>query len=327
LERVTRIQKLATGIALQLDANSEHAARAAYLCKADLLTDMVGEFPELQGLMGQYYARLDGEPEAVAQAIEAHYRPRFAGDDLPADHVGAAVALADKLDTLIGIYGVGLIPSGDKDPFGLRRLALGALRMLIEMPLALDLMHLLQLVRAQFGADQLADNVAQDVHGFMLERLKHYLREREFEPDEIEAVISQNPARIDLVMPRMEAVREFKTLPEAEALASANKRIQNILKKTEVIIQAPDLGLFSEDAERALFEVVTRLTPVVNSLVANEDYTDALRELAGVRAQVDRFFEQVMVMVDEPVIRSNRLALLKALGDLMNQVADIGKLA
>jgi glycyl-tRNA synthetase beta chain len=327
LERVTRIQKLATGIALQLDANSEHAARAAYLCKADLLTDMVGEFPELQGLMGQYYARHDGEPEVVAQAIEAHYRPRFAGDDLPADHVGAAVALADKLDTLIGIYGVGLIPSGDKDPFGLRRLALGALRMLIEMPLALDLMHLLQLVRAQFGADQLADNVAQDVHGFMLERLKHYLREREFEPDEIEAVISQNPARIDLVMPRMEAVREFKTLPEAEALASANKRIQNILKKTEVIIQAPDLGLFSEDAERALFEVVTRLTPVVNSLVANEDYTDALRELAGVRAQVDRFFEQVMVMVDEPVIRSNRLALLKALGDLMNQVADIGKLA
>jgi glycyl-tRNA synthetase beta chain len=327
LERVTRIQKLATGIALQLGAHSEHAARAAYLCKADLLTDMVGEFPELQGLMGQYYARLDGEPEAVAQAIEAHYRPRFAGDDLPANHVGAVVALADKLDTLIGIYGVGLIPSGDKDPFGLRRLALGALRMLIEMPLPLDLMQLLQLARAQFGADLLADNVAQDVHSFMLERLKHYLREREFEPDEIEAVISQNPTRIDLVMPRMKAVREFKTLPEAEALASANKRIQNILKKTEAINQAPDLALFTEDAERALFDAVTQLAPVINSLVANEDYTDALRELAGVRAQVDRFFEQVMVMVDEPVIRSNRLALLKALGDLMNQVADIGKLA
>ncbi len=327
LERVTRIQKLAAEIALQLGANSEHAARAAYLCKADLLTDMVGEFPELQGLMGQYYARIDGEPETVAQAIEAHYRPRFAGDELPADHIGAAVALADKLDTLIGIYGVGLIPTGDKDPFGLRRLALGGLRMLIEMPLPLDLMQLLQLARAQFGSEQLADNVAQDVYGFMLERLKHYLRERSFEPDEIEAVISQNPARIDLVLPRMAAVREFKTLPEAEALASANKRIQNILKKTEAIHQAPDLALFTEDAERALFDAVTQLAPVVHSLVANEAYTDALRELAGVRAQVNQFFEQVMVMADEPLIRRNRLALLKALADLMNQVADIGKLA
>ncbi len=327
LERVTRIQKLAAEIALQLGANSEHAARAAYLCKADLLTDMVGEFPELQGLMGQYYARLDGEPEAVAQAIEAHYRPRFAGDDLPADNIGAAVALADKLDTLVGIYGVGLIPTGDKDPFGLRRLALGVLRMLIEMPLPLDLVQLLQLARAQFGAEQLADSVALDVHGFMQERLKHYLRERGFEPDEIEAVVSQSPARIDLVMPRMEAVREFKALPEAEALASANKRIQNILKKAEAVAQAPDLALFTEDAERALFEAVTQLAPVVNSLVANEDYTDALRELAGVRAQVDRFFDQVMVMAEEPLIRHNRLALLKALGDLMNQVADISKLA
>ena len=327
LERVTRIQKLAAEIALQLGANSEHAARAAYLCKADLLTGMVGEFPELQGLMGQYYARLDGEPEAVAQAIEAHYRPRFAGDDLPADNIGAAVALADKLDTLVGIYGVGLIPTGDKDPFGLRRLALGVLRMLIEMPLPLDLVQLLQRARAQFGTEQLADSVALDVHGFMLERLKHYLRERGFEPDEIEAVVSQSPARIDLVMPRMEAVREFKALPEAEALASANKRIQNILKKAEAVAQAPDLALFTEDAERALFEAVTQLAPVVNSLVANEDYTDALRELAGVRAQVDRFFDQVMVMADEPLIRHNRLALLKALGDLMNQVADISKLA
>ena len=311
----------------RLNANTDWAARAAYLCKADLLTDMVGEFPELQGLMGQYYARIDGEPEAVAQAIEAHYRPRFAGDDLPADNIGAAVALADKLDTLVGIYGVGLVPTGDKDPFGLRRLALGVLRMLIEMPLPLDLMQLLQRARAQFGAEQLADSVALDVHSFMLERLKHYLRERGFEPDEVEAVVSQSPARIDLVMPRMEAVREFKTLPEAEALASANKRIQNILKKAEVVLQAPDLALFTEEAERALFAAVTQLAPVVNSLVANEDYTDALRELAGVRAQVDQFFDQVMVMADEPLIRHNRLALLKALGDLMNQVADISKLA
>ncbi len=327
LQRVERIQKLAAEIAQQLGANVDHAARAAYLCKADLLTDMVGEFPELQGLMGQYYARIDGEPEPVATAIEAHYRPRFAGDELPSDNIGAAVALADKLDTLVGIYGIGLIPTGDKDPFGLRRLALGVLRMLMEIPLPLDLTELLQRARAQFAAEQMTDSVAQDVHGFMLERLKGYLRERDFEPDEIEAVVSQSPTRIDLVLPRMEAVRAFKLLPEAEALAAANKRIQNILKKTEAVTQAPDMALFAEDAERALFDAVTQLTPHVNSLVANEDYTDALRELASVRAQVDRFFDEVMVMADEPLIRNNRLALLKALADLMNQVADISKLA
>lgn len=327
LQRVERIQKLAAEIAHQLGANTDHAARAAYLCKADLLTDMVGEFPELQGLMGQYYARHDGEPESVASAIEAHYRPRFAGDELPADNIGAAVALADKLDTLVGIYGIGLIPTGDKDPFGLRRLALGVLRMLIEMSLPLDLMQLLQRARAQFAAEQMTDSVAQDVHGFMLERLKGYLRERSFEPDEIEAVVSQNPARIDQVLPRIEAVRAFKLLPEAEALAAANKRIQNILKKTEAVTQTPDMALFAEDAERALFDAVVQLAPKVNSLVANEDYTDALRELASVRAQVDRFFDDVMVMTDEPLVRQNRLALLATLGDLMNRVADISKLA
>ena len=327
LERVTRIQKLAVEIAQQLGASTAWAERAAYLCKADLLSDMVGEFPELQGLMGQYYARIDGEPEAVAQAIEAHYRPRFAGDDLPTDNIGAAVALADKLDTLVGIYGIGLVPTGDKDPFGLRRHALGVLRLLIEMSLPLDLRQLLQQAQVSFSAEQLSNSVAQDVHGFMLERLKSYLRELDFEPDEIDALVSQNPTRIDRVLPRMEAVRAFKQLPEAEALASANKRIQNILKKTEAVTQAPDLALFAEDAERALFDAVTRLAPIVDSLVANEDYTGALCELAGVRAQVDRFFDEVMVMSDEPLIRNNRLALLKALGDLMNQVADISKLA
>ncbi len=326
LQRVERIQKLAAEIAHQLGANTDYAARAAYLCKADLLTGMVGEFPELQGLMGQYYARIDGEVEPVARAIEAHYRPRFAGDELPSDNIGAAVALADKLDTLVGIYGIGLIPTGDKDPFGLRRLALGVLRMLIEMPLPLNLMQLLQRARAQFAAEQMSESVAQDVQGFMLERLKSYLRERDFEPDEIEAVVSQNPTRIDQVLPRMEAVRAFKLLPEAEALAAANKRIQNILKKTETVTQAPDMALFAEDAERALFDAVVQLAPKVNSLVANEDYTDALRELASVHTQVDRFFDEVMVMADEPLIRNNRLALLKSLGDLMNQVADISKL-
>ena len=327
LERVTRIQKLAMSIAQRLGADSELAGRAAYLCKADLLSDMVGEFPELQGLMGQYYARIDGEPEVVAQAIEAHYRPRFAGDDLPTDDIGAAVALADKLDTLVGIYGIGLVPTGDKDPFGLRRLALGVLRILIEKALPLDLVKLLQMARAAFSAEQMSDGVVQDVHGFMLERLKGYLRDQGFEPDEIDAVVSQQPTRIDQVLPRMLAVRAFKQLPEAEALAAANKRIQNILKKTDAVQQAPDIALLAEDAERALFDAVMQLVPKVDSLMANADYTDALCELAGVRAPVDRFFDAVMVMAEDPLLRQNRLALLATLGDLMNRVADISKLA
>ena len=327
LERVTRIQKLAMSIAQRLGADSELAGRAAYLCKADLLSDMVGEFPELQGLMGQYYARIDGEPEVVAQAIEAHYRPRFAGDDLPTDDIGAAVALADKLDTLVGIYGIGLVPTGDKDPFGLRRLALGVLRILIEKALPLDLVRLLQMARAPFSVEQMSGDVAQNVHSFMLERLKGYLRDQGFEPDEIDAVVSQQPTRIDQVLPRMLAVRAFKQLPEAEALASANKRIQNILKKTDAVQQAPDIALLAEDAERALFDAVMQLVPKVDSLMANADYTDALCELAGVRAPVDRFFDAVMVMAEDPLLRQNRLALLATLGDLMNRVADISKLA
>ncbi len=326
LDRSLRVQKLATEIASMLKADVAQASRAAYLAKADLTTDMVGEFPELQGIMGAYYARHDGEPEAVARAIEAHYHPRFAGDTLPADNIGAAVALADKLETVVGIYGIGLAPTGDKDPFGLRRHALGILRMLAERALPLDLTRLLQVARAQFG-EQVADSVVVDVQGFMLDRLRYYLRDKGFEVNEIEAVVSQNPSRIDLVLPRLEAVVAFKRLPEAEALATANKRIQNILRKAGEVDGHPDLALFAEDAERELFQVVHTIAPKVESLVANEDYTDALRELATVRAAVDRFFDEVMVMTEEPLLRANRLALLKVLGGLMNQVADISKLA
>ncbi|HEX9178959.1 MAG TPA: glycine--tRNA ligase subunit beta [Burkholderiales bacterium] len=327
LERVTRIQKLAGTIARKLGADVAQAERAARLCKADLLTDMVGEFPELQGIMGQYYARHDGEPEAVALAIEAHYHPRFAGDSLPEDNISAAVALADKLDTLVGIYGAAGAPTGDKDPFALRRHALGVLRILSEKSLPLDLLTLLQAARAQFPAEVIAESVALDVHHFMLERLRNYLRERDFQPDEIDAVVSQNPTRIDLVQPRLAAVREFKKLPEAAALAAANKRIQNILRKTPVPESSPDLALMQEDAERALFATTAHLMPVVASLMDNGDYTDALRALSKARAEVDRFFEEVMVMTDEPLVRANRLALLRQLADLMNRVADIAKLA
>jgi glycyl-tRNA synthetase beta chain len=328
LERVNRIRKLAGEIARQLNASHELAERAGQLCKADLLTDMVGEFPELQGIMGQYYARHDGEREEVARAVEQHYWPRFAGDALPQDNIGAAVALADKLDTLVGIYGIGLTPTGDKDPFGLRRHALGVLRILAEKALPLDLVQLLQLAKSLFPAEMLADSVAVDVHGFMLERLKGYLRDKGFAPDEIDAVVSQAPTRIDLVVPRILAVRAFKKLPEAEALAAANKRIQNILRKAgETPIGEPDLALMSEAAEKTLFGAVNDLAPRVVSSVNNGGYTEALTALAGVRAEVDTFFDQVMVMADEPQLRNNRLALLKGLGELMNQVADISRLA
>jgi glycyl-tRNA synthetase beta chain len=327
MERVQRLAKLAGEIARRLGADAAQAERGAYLAKADLVTEMVGEFPELQGIMGRYYAAHDGEPEAVARAIEQHYWPRFAGDALPQDNIAASAALADKLDTLAGIYGIGLVPTGDKDPFGLRRHALGALRILIEMQLPLDLVSLLNLAKGQFPDEVIAESVVQDVHGFMLERLKGYLRDKNFEPDEIEAVISQNPTRIDLVAPRLDAVREFRKLPEAAALAAANKRIQNILKKTAAPSGDADPALMQETAERELFEVVNRLAPQVTSLLQNEDYASALTQLAGARQAVDSFFDSVMVMADEPLIRNNRLALLKSLGDLMNQVADISKLA
>jgi glycyl-tRNA synthetase beta chain len=327
LERVQRIQKLASAIAEKLHSNIEKAERAAWLCKADLVTDMVGEFPELQGIMGQYYARHDREDEDVARAIEAHYHPRFAADTLPDDNIGAAVALADKLDTLVGIHGIGLTPTGDKDPFGLRRQALGVLRILAERALPLDLIELLQLARLNFPAGVVRDSVAADLHGFMLERLRNYLRERGHALDEIEAVVGQNPTRIDLVVPRLDAVQAFRALPEAQALAAANKRIRNLLRKTEVAQADPDPALLQETAERDLYGATSRLLPTVRSLVDNEDYTEALRVMAGVRGEVDTFFDKVMVMTDEPVIRNNRLALLAQLERLMNQVADLSKLA
>ncbi len=326
LERVQRLKKLSGEIARLLQADAEKAERAAWLAKADLGTDMVGEFPELQGIMGQYYALHDGEGEDVARAIEAHYHPRFAGDTLPQDNIGASAALADKLDTLVGIYGIGLVPTGDKDPFGLRRHALGVLRILAEKGLPLDLLQLLELARGLFPTEMLANSVSQDVHGFMLERLKGYLRDKNFEADEVEAVVSQNPTRIDLVIPRLLAVRAFRKLPEAASLAAANKRIQNILKKTAAPAGQADVALLQESAEKALFDAVTHLAPAVLSQVGNCDYTEALTALAGCRAEVDAFFDEVMVMTDELTIRNNRLALLKSLGDLMNQVADISKL-
>ncbi len=327
LERVQRIQKLAGSIAEQLGADADAAERAARLCKADLVSGMVGEFPELQGVMGRYYALHDSETPVVADAIEQHYRPRFANDKLPEDNVAASVALADKIDTLVGIFGIGLVPTGEKDPFALRRQALGVLRILIEKQLPLDLMQLLDIARAQFPREMLADSVTVDLHGFMLERLRGYLRDQDFSADEIESVLSQSPTRIDLVTPRLEAVRAFRRLPEAGSLAAANKRIRNILRKAEGVDGNPELTLLQEPAEKNLFTAVNEMQPQLNALFEAEDYTGALKLLAGVRSEVDTFFDEVMVMTDEPLTRKNRLALLAQLEALMNRVADISRLA
>jgi len=331
LDRAQRLQKLAGEIARRLDTDVDQAERAAWLCKADLLTEMVGEFPELQGIMGRYYAVHDGVPDAVAEAIRAHYLPRFAGDELPASEIGMSVALADKLDTLVGIYGIGLVPTGDKDPYGLRRAALGVIRILVEnsgnIP-ALEVGELLQLARSQFATGVVAESVAQDLHGFMFERLKPYLRERGFLPDEIDAVLSLKPARLDQIMPRLRALQTFRRLPAAEALAAANKRIRNILRQAGVgpRHQNFDLELLVDEAERALGGELRALSGPVQQLLADRDYAGCLKCLAALRPAVDRFFDTVMVMVEDPVVRGNRLALLGELSGLFLQVADISRL-
>lgn len=329
LERVQRIQALAAWIASRIGADVKQAEQAAHLCKADLLTDMVGEFPELQGIMGNYYAALQGFPAPVAQAIEDHYRPRFAGDTLPRDAVGTSVALAEKTDTLVGIFGIGQIPTGDKDPFGLRRQALGVLRILSEKRLPLDIKALFEQARVTFAQQgkTLDAGVADGVFAFSLERLRNLLREGGAAPDEVEAIVAQSPTRIDLVNLRLEAVRAFKKLPEAEALAAANKRIRNILKGVDAELAPPQSTLFAEDAERALSTAMNALAPKVEALVGRQEYTGALSALASIRADVDHFFDKVMVMADDPKQRANRLSLLHHLGRLMNQVADISKLA
>jgi glycyl-tRNA synthetase beta chain len=326
-DRVQRIERLAAVIAGKLGAEERLARRAARLCKADLLTGMVGEFPELQGIMGMYYARHDGEPETVAAAIEAHYHPRFAGDSLPEEPVGACVALADKLDTLVGIWGIGLQPTGDKDPFGLRRAALGVVRILVERELALDLAELLRDAHAAYAGREVRD-AAGELHSFILERLRSSLRDRDYAPDEIDAVLAAAPTRLDLVVPRLEAVRAFRRLPEAESLAAANKRIRNILRKSEQVEQAlADSRLFREEAERELHRAIARIRSDVEGKAAAREYTESLRLLAQVRPQVDKFFDEVLVNAEDAALRRNRLRLLGELEHILNQVADISKLA
>ncbi|HQY28672.1 MAG TPA: glycine--tRNA ligase subunit beta, partial [Burkholderiaceae bacterium] len=294
--------------------------------KTDLLTGMVGEFPELQGVMGAYYARHDGEPDAVARAIAEQYLPRFAGDALPASETGTVLALADKLETLAGLFGIGQQPSGDKDPFALRRHALGVIRMLVEHRLELPLNALVDASFRAFG--ERVAHAHAELETFFYERLAGYLRERGFASQEIAAVVDQRPAQLALVPARLDAVREFSRLPEAEALAAANKRIVNILRKAgDGIGGAVDRTLLVEPAERALADRIAELRPQVEARMAAADFTGAMTLMAKAREPVDRFFDGVMVMADDDRVRANRLALLSGLRHLMNQVADISKLS
>ncbi|SOE67609.1 glycyl-tRNA synthetase beta chain [Burkholderia sp. OK233] len=328
LQRVERVEALAGAIASLIGADVALAKRAARLAKADLITDMVGEFPELQGTMGTYYARHDGEPEEVALACSEHYQPRFSGDALPATATGTVVALADKLETLVGIWGIGLQPTGEKDPFALRRHALGVLRILIEKQLPVDLIELLRTAYAQFAAVPGVADSTQAIYEFSMDRLRGLLRERGYAPGEIDAVLALNPTRLDDVVARLDAVREFAALPEAASLAAANKRISNILKKSEgSATGGVQVALLTEAAEKALSAQLEQVAPRVQSQLAARDYTGALTALAALREPVDTFFNDVMVNAEDPALRANRLALLGALHQQMNCVADISRLA
>jgi glycyl-tRNA synthetase beta chain len=325
--RTSRVSRLAGSVARRLGYDVLLAERGAQLAKADLLTDMVGEFPELQGIMGTYYARHDGEPEEVALAASEHYQPRFAGDALPATNTGTAVALADKLETLVGIWSIGLQPTGEKDPFALRRHALGVVRMLVEKRLPLPLSELLGDAAAVFEYQAGFKDPTLDVKEFMLDRLRGMLRERGFTPNEVEAVLAQNPDRVDDVVQRLEAVQAFAALPESASLAAANKRITNILKKTEAPAGGVQESLLQEEAERKLAAAIARVRPDVDAAFARGDFTGTLKTLAQLRDDVDAFFNDVMVMADDAALRNNRLALLSQLHAMMNRVADISKLA
>ncbi len=328
LQRVERLEALAGEIAPMVGVDAALTRHAARLAKAGLLTDMVGEFPELQGTMGTYYARHDGEPEEVALACSEHYQPRFSGDETPSTGVGAAVALADKLETIVGIWDIGLAPTSEKDPFALRRHSLGVLRILLEKKLPVDLRELVAAAQRQFvNVPQVADST-EAVYAFFMDRLRGLLRERGFEANDIEAVLSLNPTRLDDIIARLDAVREFAALPEAASLAAAHKRISNILKKSEQgTPSSVNKELLFEPAEKNLYAQIEAVTPRVQSQLAARNYTEALTALAALRESVDTFFNHVMVNTEDPALRNNRLALLNTLHQQMNCVADISKLA
>jgi glycyl-tRNA synthetase beta chain len=326
-ERMARVCAIAKAIGQQVggDLLAKQAEQAARLAKTDLLTDMVGEFPELQGIMGGYYARHDGLTNEVADAIEDHYKPRFAGDELPRNNVGLVVALADKLETLVGMFGIGNVPTGDKDPFALRRHALGVIRMLIDKDVALGLPELLALSVPVFG-DKIAGG-SDALIDFIYDRLAGSLREQGFSAQEVDAVMALRPARLGQVSQFLSAVRAFAALPESPALAAANKRIGNILKKAGEVDAHVNPALLQEDAEKNLYAVMQKFVPESEAQFKAGDYTASLQTLAALRAPVDAFFDDVMVNAEEMDLRLNRQGLLKSLHVAMNRVADLSRLA
>jgi glycyl-tRNA synthetase beta chain len=333
-QRTERVRELARHVAAALGSDVHAADRAALLAKADLLTGMVGEFPELQGTMGRHYATHDGEPAGIAQAIAEHYQPRFAGDALPASDIGTAVAMADKLETLAGIWGIGAQPTGDRDPFALRRHALGVVRMLVERPAPAGrempaLSTLLGAAFASFAQVPAVVPAPDALQAFVVDRLRGWLRDRGHPAADVDAVLAVDADRLDRVAPRLDAIAAFRALPEAASLAAANKRIGNILRKAEAgaIADRVDPALLAEPAERTLHEAVARVAPQAEARLAALDYSGALTVLASLREPVDAFFEGVMVNADDARLRGNRLALLSGLHRLMNRVADLSKLA
>jgi len=328
LDRTSRLEELSSALAGMIGADKALARRAAHLAKADLTTDMVGEFPELQGLMGRYYAEHDREPAEVAEAVQQHYWPRFAGDELPHSPVAQAVALAEKLETLAGMFGIGAQPTGDKDPFGLRRHAIGAIRIVVEKKLPVVLADLIGAAFAAFAGVPAVADARADLESFVYERLRGYLREAGYTANQVEAVLCQRPARLDLVPAQAAAVRAFGELPEADALAAANKRIVNILRKSgsEAAV-AVDRARLSDGAEHDLYLAFQKLQPIVDDRCTSGDFAGALLALASAKPAVDRFFDDVLVMAEDPAIRANRLALLRGVAQTMNRVADISKLA
>lgn len=328
-ERTERVRAIARGIGHQLggDALAQQADTAAQLAKADLLTDMVGEFPELQGIMGGYYARHEGLSPLIADAIEDHYKPRFAGDALPRNDVGLVVALADKLETLLGLFGIGQRPTGDKDPFALRRHALGVVRLVLERQLNLTAKQLVDFAYSSFPSD--FSDARTDVLQFMIDRLDGYCQELGYSASEVTAVVNQGRLPpLAKVPDLLTAVQAFARLPEAPALAAANKRIGNILKKSDADVPAHvDDQLLVEAAEKSLHAAMQATLPTAKALFEAGDYTASLQTLAALRAPVDAFFDGVMVNAEDPALKANRLALLKQLHEAMNRVADLSRLA
>ena len=325
-DKTDRIEKLAGEIAKQIGADEAKAKRAGLLSKCDLMTNMVFEFTDTQGVMGMHYARHDGEDEEVAVALNEQYMPRFAGDELPKSLVASAVALADKFDTLTGIFGIGQAPKGSADPFALRRAALGALRIIVEKNLPLDLEDLVKKSAALFGDKLTNQNVVTDVVDFMLGRFRAWYQDEGIAVDVIQAVLARRPTRPADFDARVRAVSHFRTLDSAEALAAANKRVSNILAKADAAIGEINLTACVEPAEKALAEAVLALRTEVQPLIAQGDYTSVLDKLANLRAPVDSFFDNVMVNAEDPALRQNRLAILNTLQDLFLQVADISVL-